>query len=705
MNDVTIGTYSMQTNFGLYLPEYTIPAPPQQTKFVSIIGRDGAVDLSSALGIHYDSRKWTLDFKCFNPTVNWHTLISSVMNAIHGQRLNFEFADDPNYFWTGRINVESYKPNKGEGTVRVTITSDPFKYAKLSEIVQDTVPKGTSYSGDVATFTATSSNRITSLTVPFSPLQSLHGYANPWPAGGGKNLFDKDNPSVLNAYIDTTKIVSSSSHRTVYIPCAPNTTYTASKIAVAAGTSDRFAIAYTKELPANNVAVYGRSAKNSGFVIGEKVSLTTTTDSDAQYLVVWISRSTGTEYTDSLPTTQIEIGSIATDYAPYSNICPISGRTGLSVWDDPIYGGSIEWNQLVIDGNFTDASNWVAESSGKISTSVSGNILSVTLASTPTAMYHMGVKQKSGNDFNVVQGHKYLVGISAKVPRDTDYIILRSPALIGGSGQFNLISSLQANAWKRGYYIFTCAQTTNVRPYICPYAVGSYVANDVIQYKDYVFFDLTEMFGAGNEPYTVDDFRALFPNDYYAYNAGETTCVSAVNGDPYWKKTSDWTSVAGTVYGGSLDVVTGVLTSTMANIASYNGETITEPWLSSMDAYVSGATPTTGAQVVYTLATPLTYQLTPQEVSALVGTNNVWSEGDSVSVFLSSPIALNNTGGKSVIPTVTASAQMTLSWGSSSYTMQAGTSTIPALVLAPGTTNVYVDGTGTIKFEWSEASL
>lgn len=122
-------------------------------------------------------------------------------------------------------------------------------------------------------------------------------------------------------------------------------------------------------------------------------------------------------------------------------------------------------------------------------------------------------------------------------------------------------------------------------------------------------------------------------------SVGERICVSlsgANDGtyEPYQGTTYavDWSTQAGTVYGGSLDVVTDVLTSTMANIASYNGETITEPWLSSMDEYAPGTTPTTGAQVVYTLAAPLTFQLTPQQVTALVGQNNVWSDGGDVTV-------------------------------------------------------------------------
>lgn len=135
MNSMKIGTYQMDTTFGLYLPEYTIPAPAVQTNFVKIIGRDGSVDLSNALGLHYDSRTWSLDFKCFDPTVNWHTLSSQVMNAIHGKRLNFEFDDDPNYFWTGRVSVQNYVSNHGTGNMKITILSDPYKLSKTSKTV------------------------------------------------------------------------------------------------------------------------------------------------------------------------------------------------------------------------------------------------------------------------------------------------------------------------------------------------------------------------------------------------------------------------------------------------------------------------------------------------------------------------------------------------------------------------------------------
>lgn len=89
---------------------------------------------------------------------------------------------------------------------------------------------------------------------------------------------------------------------------------------------------------------------------------------------------------------------------------------------------------------------------------------------------------------------------------------------------------------------------------------------------------------------------------------------------------------AGTVYGGTLDVVSGELTVTDANIASYNGETLPSTWISDRDVYASGTTPTIGAQVVYKLATPQTYQLTPTQIMTLIGDNNVWSDAGNLTL-------------------------------------------------------------------------
>lgn len=79
-----------------------------------------------------------------------------------------------------------------------------------------------------------------------------------------------------------------------------------------------------------------------------------------------------------------------------------------------------------------------------------------------------------------------------------------------------------------------------------------------------------------------------------------------------------------TVYGGTLDVVRGKLNA-KPYYASYSGQTLVGPWISSHDKYVAGATPTTGAQVVDMGAAGTEYDVTPQTIKTLLGVNNIWA--------------------------------------------------------------------------------
>lgn len=93
-----------------------------------------------------------------------------------------------------------------------------------------------------------------------------------------------------------------------------------------------------------------------------------------------------------------------------------------------------------------------------------------------------------------------------------------------------------------------------------------------------------------------------------------------------------WGDVAGTIYGGTFNSKTGKLIVTDANIASYNGETLPSTWISDRDVYAPGIPPTTGAQVVYKIATPIEYTLYSFDINSLYGENNVWTDVGPVSV-------------------------------------------------------------------------
>ena len=100
--------------------------------------------------------------------------------------------------------------------------------------------------------------------------------------------------------------------------------------------------------------------------------------------------------------------------------------------------------------------------------------------------------------------------------------------------------------------------------------------------------------------------------DYHAYN-GQTHHV------PFGQ----------TVYGGELVLQEGQNDKLIPweYIASYNGEVINEPWVSSMDAYSAGTTPTTGAFVCYpaTLPTEITLP-TKTVIPTLLGANNIYHD-------------------------------------------------------------------------------
>ena len=198
-----------------------------------------------------------------------------------------------------------------------------------------------SASGSIASFSDGSPAPVTALSVGIEPVQDLHGYDNPWPAGGGKNLcpptgFTHTGVTTDEGYVTTyqTRLFSP------MIPVTAGSTYTA-KIVGESSTSE--------PLTFNRWIGY-----DSSKTFAQRISLGTTTlqtvtatiPSGISYIVLDIRTSAlTTELNESdIQTIQVELGSTATSYVPYSNICPISGhdtatvtRTGKNLFDGQTY--------------------------------------------------------------------------------------------------------------------------------------------------------------------------------------------------------------------------------------------------------------------------------------------------------------------------------------------------------------------------------
>ena len=295
----------------------------------------------------------------------------------------------------------------------------------------------------LAHFAESVRNKLLSLLVNMEPIQDLHGYDSPWPAGGGKNLIGL-NTSPNRAITYTGVSVSDHTDDAVTLTSNGNATYAQMglyydlpagtyTLSIKATSSDSYTPVVSGYKMTGNVLLFSscKEGQPKSFTLSEITTVnfrffSTTSDSTARTVTFY--------------DVQLESGSTATSWSPYSNICPVSGRTGLDVYAGP-----------------TSA-------------------------------------------------------------------------------------------------------------------------------------------------------------------IGDTTTYSM-----------DWTTPAGTVYAGSADIVTGDIKAA-PYYASYNGETLVGPWISSMDAYDPEGTPTTGAQVVDLGGTMTEYHITGQDIVTLVGDNYIWSDSGDVTI-------------------------------------------------------------------------
>lgn len=130
--------------------------------------------------------------------------------------------------------------------------------------------------------------------------------------------------------------------------------------------------------------------------------------------------------------------------------------------------------------------------------------------------------------------------------------------------------------------------------------------------------------------YTIATNGTTVDKTVYPYIVPGTTAPTTYS--PYTGQTATLT-LPRTIYGGTVDAVTGEGRETWKLIDSYAGEDLLGKWISDRDVYASGTAPTTGAQVAYILADPLSFTATgEQPIHALNGVNTVLTDADSATV-------------------------------------------------------------------------
>ena len=363
------------------------------------------------------------------------------------------------------------------------------------------------YAGGLVTFTATNRASISSLSVPFSPIQDLHGYANPWPAGGGVNKLPNNATNETKSESGVQIKAENGVYTITGTPTEGNSiafdladsvdlSPSTNKIAFLNNVANAYIWVYfcrsgtaVHFWSMNSVNRVGSGWADSGNEVVNQIRIAFNTSAGSNLNITVSPMLIATSETNP------------TSFSPYSNICPISGRTGVSVYVSPTQ-------------NQADATTYTVDWTTEAGTVYGGTLDVVTgVLTVDRASVDMGTLTWFAYG-GTAERDRYITGGLDSLAKTSSSVLcsIFRPRI----GSETIVANM---AWIGGGQGRTYA-TTNV---------GAY-----------------------------------------------------------------------------------------ANAAAFK-------------------TAMSGQQLVYELSTPLTYQLTAQEVEALVGTNNVWSTGDSVSVTVSEP--------------------------------------------------------------------
>lgn len=134
------GTYDTAENGPWTLSAWSFPEPDYQSNLVTVPGRDGPLDMSTALTgdtPRYGGRTLTATLECSEGTRDDRLiLVQDIINRLDGLRMNIILPDDPTRYAVGRLSVKKNYNDLAHASVTVTAACDPWKYNKLETVVE-----------------------------------------------------------------------------------------------------------------------------------------------------------------------------------------------------------------------------------------------------------------------------------------------------------------------------------------------------------------------------------------------------------------------------------------------------------------------------------------------------------------------------------------------------------------------------------------
>lgn len=507
--------------------------------------------------------------------------------------------------------------------VAVTIAEPLVATIAQTSLVEETIETNPrTYTGDPVTFDSESVVPVaSSLEVELEPIQDLNGYDHPWIGGAGKNVCPTPTAGILVS--NSTGVISGTPSDTTV------SAVTEELIPVNFSNGAQYTFSYNSwgsevrsmllGYNANGEYVRGTAgnATTPKFINADSFTTAGTTGAtgDIVYVRVRFYRNDSVNITQAEVNSadvQLEKGAEKTSFAPYENICPIYGtdevktkvrgkniidfQTILNYWgsrytesngtytvtalgrpyQEP-YAFSdtdVAVSARAIIANLTGASTWridLLKADGSVSASVreSTPVVQNVVASKIRLNYSVG---GSGATYKDVQLELGSTATDYEPYQRNDYTTDLGRTVYGGT--LDVVSGLLTV--DRVKQVINGSTTVGLlRSGTTSSLIQAIPSAYLKQHEDAVM------------PIIVSD--CLPTKTSASIWASEDVAVSsATNGQRIWMRLPNITTEA--------DARTYLTSSPLT--------------------------------VVYELATPQTYQLTPQQISLLLGTNNVWSDGE-----------------------------------------------------------------------------
>lgn len=538
---------------------------------------------------------------------NFLSMACSGIGTLIAKRLvTIEQADPPTINGIGAVTLSVDEPfDPMNGVTGVDDNGNPVDVTYSGKLAD-------SAEGDIASFETDLTDPLKSLQVFLDPIQDLHGYDAPWVGGAGKNKcdpsrFNRTNNGITFAPTSAQKISITGTATGNAYSGSNATDYASTWVKLKAGTYtvSTNGIASTQRLCIGGYDVNNNPITTYNTAFGDITkTFTVSVDFGIWY---WLFVPNG-ETVNETVSIQIEQGSTATDWTPYENLCPISGHDEVGV---SVVGKNL-WS---FDSSYTSES--------------AGSFIPVS----DSRAYYL----KAGT---------YTLSFYANIPT-MDTIQLRfwdknqNPTVVTvyfantGTGTKSQTFTLTEDAYYvRNAYANTAIDISNFQ-----IELGS----TATEYEPYNGQSYNTQLGQTVYGGTLDVVSGVLTVDRATVNLGTmswnyysagSTSDKAIFYSPLagavGKPNSNVANCMAEKY--KTDSVNGVL-SNVGGIGISNNSNPPNVWVST-----SSQSDTPSGQLCYELATPQTYQLTPQQVQTLIGQDNVWSEDGEVSVVFAKSI-------------------------------------------------------------------